>query len=416
MSELFLSSTSTSKSQLFIKLINSHFSIFFTFIFSHPLYFFYFIFFSPYLLKLLSFLSPLFLTTSLLLLAFLTTISPPHHAAPNSTTKLSFLIAAYNALLDKLCSNFDDNHDEEELLCLEDFEVFRIVFDTAISHQIEVLEVGEIQIGAERKNSNWAAEDIKMEEEKKLEQLDEFDNTNGVELKKIEAAMDTNAHKAVEKSQENSSVLRNGSEAESGNNRKSPNYTVEIGKGGQNHSERILKGQMNSSHRTHEEEENSSLKVESSRALNYINLGNYGSMRKEKDWKRTLACKLFEERNHNNNSDGGGGNEEGMDLLWETYESSESKPKGHHGIKNNKKNKNKKFDVKYFVEENEEEEGGEDEESNGQLCCLQALKFSAGKMNLGMGRLRISKAIKGIGWLHQVSSRHSKKVHNGDRF
>lgn len=44
------------------------------------------------------------------------------------------------------------------------------------------------------------------------------------------------------------------------------------------------------------------------------NLGSFGSMRKEKEWRRTLACKLFEERH---NVDGGGGGE-GMDMLWET--------------------------------------------------------------------------------------------------
>nr|GMD28025.1 uncharacterized protein LOC109182633 [Ipomoea batatas] len=110
-------------------------------------------------------------------------------------------------------------------------------------------------------------------------------------------------------------------------------------------------------------------KVESSRTLDY-NLVSNGSMRKEKEWKRTLACKLYEERN---TRDGSG---EGMDLLWETYEMDAIKSK--------------------------------------------ALKFSAGKVNLGMGigkpnLMKISKAIKGFGWLHHVSSKHSKKVHIEDR-
>ncbi|KAL3531086.1 hypothetical protein ACH5RR_010408 [Cinchona calisaya] len=146
----------------------------------------------------------------------------------------------------------------------------------------------------------------------------------------------------------------------------------------------------------------------------HYNLGSYGSMRKEKDWKRTLACKLFEERN--NEDDLG----EGMDLLWETYEmeSSKSKSKGKANSKSKKKSNNKKKyheEIEYKGHDDEEED-----ESDGQLCCLQALKFSAGKMNLGMGKpnlVKISKAIKGIGWLHNLSSRrHSKKVHNGDRF
>jgi hypothetical protein len=36
------------------------------------------------------------------------------------------------------------------------------------------------------------------------------------------------------------------------------------------------------------------------------------------------------------------------------------------------------------------------------LCCLEGMKFSAGKMNLGMGRPnlhKISKTFKGFGWL-----------------
>ncbi|KAL2486158.1 hypothetical protein Adt_30914 [Abeliophyllum distichum] len=114
-------------------------------------------------------------------------------------------------------------------------------------------------------------------------------------------------------------------------------------------------------------------------------------MRKEKEWKRTLACKLFEERH---NVDGG----EGMDSLWETYETEldKSKPKNE-----NKNKKNKKSEIHVY---GDSDENNNDEEIDGQLCCLQALQFSAGKMNLGIGRpnvvRNISKAIKGIGWLH----------------
>uniref|UniRef100_A0A803LNL5 Uncharacterized protein n=1 Tax=Chenopodium quinoa TaxID=63459 RepID=A0A803LNL5_CHEQI len=52
-------------------------------------------------------------------------------------------------------------------------------------------------------------------------------------------------------------------------------------------------------------------------------MGSFGSMRKEKEWRRTLACKIFEERHNGSNNQAainGGGGEEGMDLLWETYE------------------------------------------------------------------------------------------------
>ncbi|XP_076887336.1 uncharacterized protein LOC143537448 [Bidens hawaiensis] len=137
---------------------------------------------------------------------------------------------------------------------------------------------------------------------------------------------------------------------------------------------------------------------------------SYGSMRKEKEWKRTLACKLFEERN---NSEGG---EEGMDSLWEAYEDDnkrESRNRKEAMVNNNNnvssKKKNKKSEFKYFDDGEDEDEDDDEFMSNGQLCCLKALKLSTGKMNLGMGKpnlVKIGKAIKGFGWLHHVGSKH----------
>lgn len=127
----------------------------------------------------------------------------------------------------------------------------------------------------------------------------------------------------------------------------------------------------------------------------YSSLGSYGSMRKEKEWRRTLACKLFEERH---NAEGS----EGMDSLWETYEKSESKQSQKTENQKQKQKLSKAKRGKKFQEE-EDEDGDE-----GQLCCLQALKFSAGKMNLGMGRpnlVKMSKAFKGFGWLNRHGSR-----------
>lgn len=125
------------------------------------------------------------------------------------------------------------------------------------------------------------------------------------------------------------------------------------------------------------------------------NLGSFGSMRVEKEWRRTLACKLFEERH--NNGDGS----EGMDMLWETYEKESNKV-----MKKSDRKKGKKLSE---VEFNEDEE--EEEEVGAKLCCLQALKFSTGKMNLGMGRpnlVKFSKALKGMGWLHNVGKNGKK--------
>ncbi|CAL9131935.1 unnamed protein product, partial [Musa textilis] len=120
-------------------------------------------------------------------------------------------------------------------------------------------------------------------------------------------------------------------------------------------------------------------------------LQSYGSTRKEKEWKRTLACKLYEERmtymlcKERKVAEGG----EEMDLLWEAYEDNASE--------SDTKKKEKKARRVELEEEEEEEE--EEEATTGQLCCLQALKLSAGKMNLGMGKrnlMKISKVLKGM--------------------
>ncbi|GMJ08998.1 hypothetical protein HRI_004569000 [Hibiscus trionum] len=92
---------------------------------------------------------------------------------------------------------------------------------------------------------------------------------------------------------------------------------------------------------------------------------NFGSTRKQKEWERTLACKLFEER-HSYNVDGGGG--------------------GNHSY--------------------------DEQELSGQFCCLQTLKLSDWKKNLGMGRPKLNfvkKTSTGLGWLRRICTRYGKK-------
>lgn len=136
------------------------------------------------------------------------------------------------------------------------------------------------------------------------------------------------------------------------------------------------------------------------------------SLRKEKEWKRTLACKLYEERmtyklcEERTVVEGG----EEMDLLWEAYEASSTKDDK---LKNNGE-KGKK--AKKKEEEDEEEEEEEEDEAVGQLCCLQALRLSAGKMNLGVGRpnlVKISKVLKGMAMFQRFSRRRSRKESSG---
>ncbi|XP_068655266.1 uncharacterized protein [Aristolochia californica] len=130
--------------------------------------------------------------------------------------------------------------------------------------------------------------------------------------------------------------------------------------------------------------------------LAFCNQDRSGSMRREKEWRRTLACKLYEERR---TTEGG----EGMDLLWEVHEVDSTKTKTKAKVIKNKKEKAVEKDRKYRPdkkEQEEEEEDDDDEDMTGQLCCLQALKFTTGKMNLGMGRpnfVKFSKRLKGMG-------------------
>ncbi|KAF3685022.1 hypothetical protein FXO37_01028 [Capsicum annuum] len=325
----------------YFQLVKSKFFYLCSFILSHPLYFCYFIFFSPYLLKLLSFLSPLFITTTLFLLALLT-ISPSlilHDKSKELTRK------------------------DDELNELEEFEAYKIVFGASKNddhdNAVDFLDYTSAEESEspilEGENSAEMESTKHVIEEKTLEnffkELDEFENTNlthNVEVKKVD--------KIIEKQKEDA-LVRNGLSKNLENVSKNIEHVGSIG---------------------------------------------YGSMRKEKEWKRTLACKLFEERNNVSHS-----NNEGMDMLWEKYEMDT--------IKNKSKRDLKKMKKKGCEKEHDEDE---EEMDDQQLCCLQAFKFSAGKMNLGMGRpnlVKISKAFKGFGWLHHVG-KSNKKVHCGDGF
>lgn len=266
--------------------------------------------------------------------------------------------------------------------------------------------------------SNWGA----LEDHKNIvslwEELDEGEKVkviSSVEKEKIEPCC-TDANKASEKQGEKSPLI-NGSEAGSDKIRQNNSVGKEKGSEKKSKLPKVHSHSIGASADYTNDYGDCSSRAQNSPSLDY-NLGSYGSMRKEKEWRRTLACKLFEERNNAEES-------EGMDLLWETYEmeSTKSKASGKNSKNNSikkKKDKNR-YEIKYHEEgeiECERLEGDEDEVSDGQLCCLQALKFSTGKMNLGMGRpnlVKISKAIKGIGWLHNLK-RHSKKVHNGDKY
>lgn len=364
-----MSESCDSKCQ-FSSLLISYLVLLCSSILSHPLYFLYLVFFSPYLLKLISFLSPLFVTTFLVFLAFLV------HAESSQTR--------FTPILERLRFKKDCLNEDND-----DLEIFEIVFGSPSMAALvrenpsefldEKPEKDEpnLLLGSDKEDPSVENKSsCVVMEEKRLENflkiLDEFERlASNVEekKKKWEPSRGAKSEKVVEKQ---NSLLRNGSEAAC-NNKNIDLDNSNMGKECSSHSQRM-----------------SSDEGKSSLSWRELDSGG-GSMRREREWKRTLACKLFEER-HNA---GGGG--EGMDSLWEAHEMESSKVV--------KREKGKKV----------EREMEEDEEVGGaQLCCLQALKLSAGKMNLGVGRpnlVKISKAIKGIGWLHKLS-KNSKKVHN----
>lgn len=440
MSELCLSNTPKKTTGQVSSPLVSELLFFFSFILSHPIYLFYFIFFSPYLLKLLSFLSPLFITTSLLLLSLLSLSpgllhlnNPPHHFSQSKLGFFFLLSTAYNALIQRLISSNTDNTEEHQQSHhhhpFEDLEAFKIVFDISTFYSTEnadqvfefksdqensfespllkssidecsglstleslFADLEERTVEIDSRQISETDQSIKETErlEGLLNELDEFENMiYSVEEKKNKAELAPST--MSEKVQV--SLVRSESEA----------IKASSDSGGQQRqtaSQRIH-GSVNISDNGGED----TLKLLESQSSQTLDssFGSYGSLRREKDWKRTLACKLFEERH---NVDG----VEGMDLLWETHEiDSKAKPKNKN---KNKSKKKKKGGSEYYDDDDNDDDGDEGEEDvDAKLCCLQALKFSAGKMNLGMRKpnlVKISKAIKGIGLFYK----HGKKGYN----
>ncbi|XP_052186728.1 uncharacterized protein LOC127797670 [Diospyros lotus] len=352
MSELWLYSIPRPPKTTHFSTLLSHLFLFFSFIFSHPLYLSLLIFFSPFLLKLLSFLSPLLITTSLLLLAF--------------------VLCSCHAVAERLNSSKMEDGDEE-IRNIEELEAYKIFFDTSTFHESE-------------ENCSQADDDL----QEKTVQVAWEETTQPIkgEKRSEDGVKSLINHDVEGQKVEENKAKGDGTKRTDNGRERNPKVRVECS---QRHDSNANSITDNGGEYTSKLWESPS-----SRSLD-TSLGSYGSMRREKEWKRTLACKLFEERH---NVDG----VEGMDSLWERYEMDSSniaRRRSH----TKSKNKNKKKGVENYGD------GDEEEDMAGQLCCLQALKFSAGKMNLGMGRpnlVKISKAIKGIGWLQHVT-RHRKK-------
>jgi len=140
---------------------------------------------------------------------------------------------------------------------------------------------------------------------------------------------------------------------------------------------------------------------------------------KDKEWKRTLACKLYEERMQlrlcrDRAVVEGSDN---MDMLWEAYEVGSGSSKGRAGKRSGSKAKggsgNKAEEVVDEGEEEGEEDDDEEEGSVRQLCCLQALKFSTRKMNFGGGKPSLSKISKVLRRMTALSRMGSRRKQSG---
>ncbi|KAL8092796.1 uncharacterized protein LOC141689137 [Apium graveolens] len=417
-------------------LIYSYFTHFSAFILTHPLYFSYFIFFSPYLLKLLLYLSPLFITISILLVIL--GLAHTNSAYTLLEPRQNFLRSTFHVIQQSLHEKFG-LESQEFIPDLEECEAYKLVFafDTPTSDMVEhstgeeyilqsfddkeVLVDFSVNVRVKPVGEVYQTKsgDSQFVEEERLqdffEVLDDFDddvvekNVDPVSTKSIKVVeehldvskmrtkVDPIIIKSVKVVEENvdESKVRKGSEA------KDVNVI-----GGNNGVGRTKK--VTSLAKPFYE----GASIDSGEYTS--NLGSYGSMRREKEWNRTLACKLFEER-HNAVVEG----DERIDALWERHESEELSRSMRMSTDTNKKKNMKTSTILNFYGDVEEEDDEDDDDNDNeefeitkvQLCCLQAFKFSAGKMNLGMRKpnlVKFSKALKGIGWLHNVK-RHGKK-------
>ncbi|XP_024009649.1 uncharacterized protein LOC112084623 [Eutrema salsugineum] len=376
----------------FSSLLLSEFHLFCSFILSHPFYFSYILFFSPYIFKIISFLSPLFVTTTLLLLALLSTL----HSCSDSEsleTYPSFLFSFCSKLGNVLEHKFDVNDEEAykmvveacSMECASENESMEITFvDKFCSHESitvpEALTPVEIQ-------------PLKFEDLMVIERVEETEKCEKEKEKE---------EKVKPKSEV---VLENGEGQYWKQPTKEESKAQKVDLVGDCNDENYDLPKL--SDFLGEEKKNEVAKKEDDED---VSLRSFGSMRKEKEWRRTLACKLFEERH---NADVG----QGMDQLWETYETETEKKQTEEEKRKEKKTKKsmmlktKSIEKKEIVVEQEEEED-EDGIDQQQLCCLQALKFSTGKMHLGIARpnlLKLSKAFKGFGRFYNAN-KHPKKA------
>ncbi|KAG9155394.1 hypothetical protein Leryth_017924 [Lithospermum erythrorhizon] len=405
---------------------------------AYPLYILYLLFFTPCILKILSFLSPLFITTSLLIISLFTAISPGFvkdtlFGTHSSNVKANYLLSAYDAVSKILQHNTND--EEEDFHSLEALEMYKIVFNTSIidergNHvdvseeypQEKILQTVESSVVKILEDDEQECS-VKTEEVLKVDtNLEQGSSIDDTQLKNIKSVI--KKFEGFLKKQEESVFKACNEEIktvqiEINQNRtfgeKNAEQLVEVVQYDNSRRHSISKSKNSQSMRqcttTNNNKTETNIELTSNDDVfrqTGRDLGRYGSMRKEREWRSTLACKLFEEKHNSSNIEG----IEGMDSLWEKYD--ELEPMNPNTKKETKKmesSKSKKGKYEYGQDDEEE-----DDDFGGHLCCLHAFKLSTSKMNLGVGRrnlAKISKAVKGFGWMHKTS-KHSKKVHNNN--
>lgn len=316
------------------------------FIYSQPLYFAYIIVFFPFFLQLLLFLCPL-LSTSLLLVALLTASANPTLKTLN--WRCGLFSFACKTVLDVLETRIDDEvmfHLFEPLASMASKLEVCMEFE-AQSHQgredlidatrgqcqcIRVNESAEVINSSTEKGFVWKIEET-------FKDRGSSNNTRACANPEVMSG-------AIKNSALQPKTLDAGEEF--------VDFAI------RNHTEDTQKDSRNCDEIG-------------------LYLKGYGSNKREKEWKSTLAGKLYEERLSARRA-------EEMDLLWEVYEADSGIGKEKNSTEATKKGK---LDRMF-----------EEEEIDGQLCCLEAIRFSAMKVNLGVKRhslVKISKALKGVG-------------------
>ncbi|RID53266.1 hypothetical protein BRARA_G00675 [Brassica rapa] len=402
MSEFALSSSPEENQNMkiigFSSLLLSDFQLFCSFIISHPFYFSYVLFFSPYLFNILSFLSPLFVTTTLLLLALLSTLHL-HDTFPDSEsleTQPGFLVSFCSKLGSVLEPKFDVNNED-----VNELEAYKMVVEACsmeCASEDESMEVTFVDKFCSHEVSITVSKSLTDEKQVEIQPL------------KLENQMDLEKEEKCEEElvEEQKVKLESDVVIDNGEGQFWKEPTKEESK-----AQKVdLVGDCNDLPRLSDflGEEKKNKVNDQKEEEEDVSLKSFGSMRKEKEWRRTLACKLFEERH---NADVG----QGMDQLWETYETETEKKQTEGEKKKEKKMKTKKSMTMMktkSIEKKEvavEEEDDDDVIDQQQLCCLQALKFSTGKMHLGIARpnlVKLSKAFKGFGRFYSAN-KHPKK-------